>query len=165
MNSSGRALISSEREEISRGLAQGRSLRSIDLGRGRAASTISREIRRHGGSDQYRASIADANAWERARRAKVLRLAQLQRLRRVVESKLRADWSPQQIPGWLVKTYPDEPAMHVSHETIYRTLYVQARGALKRELIAHLRRSPGYRRNRRPTGTLECRGRCRCDLN
>ena len=154
-----RTLSTTEREEISRGLAQGRSLRSIGLGLGRAASTISREIRRHGGTDQYRASIADAKAWECARRPKVCRLAQLQRLRRVVESKLRADWSPQQIAAWLMSTYPDDAAMHVSHETIYRTLYVQARGALKSELMSHLRRSPGYRRNRRPAGTRERRGR------
>jgi IS30 family transposase len=148
-----------EREEISRGLAGGQSLREIALSLGRAPSTISREIRRHGGPEHYRASTADAAAWQRARRPKVCHLAQVPRLRRVVASKLRSDWSPQQIAGWLVSTYPGDPAMHVSHETIYRTLYVQARGALKRELLSHLRRSPGYRRNRRSVGTQERRGR------
>lgn len=148
-----------EREEISRGLAGGQSLRRIALSLGRAPSTISREIRRHGGPQHYRASTADAEAWQRARRPKLCRLAQLPRLRRLVVSKLRMDWSPQQIVGWLMSTYPDDPALHVSHETIYRTLYVQARGALKRELLSHLRRSPGYRRKRRPVGTQGHRGR------
>jgi IS30 family transposase len=155
---SARTLSAVEREEISRGLAGGRSIRRIAAALGRAPSTISREIQRHGGLRSYRASTADAEAWKRAKRPKVCRLAQLPRLRRLVESKLRADWSPQQIAGWLMTTYPDDPTLHVSHEAIYRTLYVQARGALKKELVSHLRRSPGYRRTRR-SGTQERRGR------
>lgn len=156
---SARVLTAAEREEISRGLAGGQSFREIALSIGRAASTISREIRRHGGRTEYRASTADASAWDRARRPKVCRLAQHARLRRLVESKLRADWSPQQISGWLMTIYPDDATLHVSHETIYRTLFVQSRGALKKELLAHLRRSPGYRRNRRPVGTTDPRGK------
>ena len=143
-----RALQLGEREEISRGLAQGESVRSLARRLSRAPSTISREIRRHGGDTVYRASTADAAAWARARRPKPCRLAQAPRLRRLVAAGLRRDWSPQQIARWLVTTFPDEPALHVSHETIYRTLYVQARGALKRELVAHLRRGQRYRRPR-----------------
>jgi IS30 family transposase len=137
-----------EREELSRGVAQGESLRSVARRLGRAPSTISREIRRHGGAIAYRASTAEAAAWQHARRPKRCRLAQHRRLCRVVAGRLRADWSPPQIARWLVTTFPDEPAMHVSHETIYRTLYVQARGALKRELVAHLRHGHTYRRPR-----------------
>lgn len=143
-----RTLQLGEREEISRGVAQGESVRSVARRLGRAPSTISREIRRHGGAARYRASMADAAAWERARRPKRCRLAQARRLCRVVAARLRADWSPQQIAHWLVLTYPEEPTMRVSHETIYRTLYVQARGALKRELLAHLRHGQRYRRPR-----------------
>jgi transposase, IS30 family len=143
-----RVLQTREREEISRGVAQGESVRSVARRLGRAPSTISREIRRHGGVRVYRASVADARAWARARRPKPCRLAQERRLRRVVAARLRRDWSPQQIARWLVMTFPDEPAMHLSHETIYRTLYVQARGALRRELVAHLRQGQRYRRPR-----------------
>ena len=143
-----RVLQVNEREEISRGLAQGESRRSMARRLGRAPSTISREIGRHGGPGDYRASAADAMAWARARRPKRCRLAQERRLRRVVVARLRQDWSPEQIARWLVTTYPDDPAMHVSHETIYRTLYVQARGALKQVLVAHLRRGLRYRRPR-----------------
>ena len=143
-----RVLQSSEREEISRGLAQGESQQSLARRLGRAPSTISREIRRHGGARVYRASAADAAAWQRARRPKPCRLAAASPLRRVVAARLRADWSPQQIAQWLVTTFPDEPAMHISHESIYRALYVQARGALKRELVAHLRQGQRYRRPR-----------------
>lgn len=154
-----RTLSAAEREEISRGIAGGRSIRSIAALLGRAPSTISREISRHGGLQLYRASAADAEAWKDAKRPKVCRLAQVPQLRRLVESKLRSDWSPQQIAAWLMTTYPNDPAMHVSHETIYRTLYVQARGALKKELVSHLRRSPGYRRTRRPAGAQQGPGR------
>ena len=153
-----RTLSTAEREEISRGLAGGQSLRQIAAALNRAPSTVSREIRRHGGSTKYRASTADGEAWLRARRPKLCRLAQQPQLRRLVEAKLRADWSPQQIAGWLVTTYPDNPTLRVSHETIYRTLYVQARGALKRELVAHLRRSRGYRQSRRPAQAPATRG-------
>jgi IS30 family transposase len=152
------ALSVVDREEISRGLARGHTIRQIAAALGRAPSTISREIRRHGGTTEYRAAVADAEAWRRARRPKLCRLAQQPRLRRLVETKLRADWSPQQIAAWLMETFPDEPALHVSHETIYRTLYVQARGALKRELVAHLRHSPGYRKSRKAASAPDNRG-------
>lgn len=141
-----RHLTAAEREEISRGLATGESIRRLAHRLGRAPSTISREIARNGGGVAYRASVAEAAAWRRAARSKRCRLAGERRLRRAVERKLRADWSPQQITTWLRATFPEEPTMHVSHETIYRTLYVQARGALKRELVAHLRRGRAYRR-------------------
>jgi IS30 family transposase len=140
-----------EREEISRGMAAAESLRAIARRLGRAPSTISREIRRHGGRPQYRAAAADARAWQRAARPKRCRLATQPRLRALVAAKLRADWSPQQIAAWLMTTYPDDPTRHVSHETIYRTLYVQARGALKQELTAHLRRRRRMRHRRRVT--------------
>lgn len=148
------ALSLAEREEISRGLAAGESLRGIARRLGRAPSTISREIRRHTGRTggragaAYRATAADAGAWARARRPKRCRLASDARLRRLVTAKLRADWSPQQISAWLKMTYPDDPTRHLSHETIYRTLYVQARGALKQALTAHLRRRRTLRHGR-----------------
>jgi IS30 family transposase len=142
-----RSLTLGEREEISRGLVSGESVRATAKRLGRAPSSISREIRRNGGVARYRAAMADAQAWDRARRPKTCRLAMHPRLCSLVAEKLREDWSPEQISSWLVNTYPDDPAMHVSHETIYRTLYVQARGALKKELTAHLRRSSGVRRN------------------
>jgi IS30 family transposase len=140
-----RVLQSAEREEISRGLAAGESLRRIARRVGRAPSTISREIRRHGGARGYRASVADTAAWARARRPKRCRLAQNRRLCQLVAAGLRRDWSPEQIARWLRMSFPDEPALSVSPETIYRTLYVQARGALKRELVAHLRHGQRYR--------------------
>jgi IS30 family transposase len=141
-------LQSVEREEISRGLAAGEGVRDLARRLGRAPSTISRELARHGGAGAYRATHADAAAWERARRPKRCRLASNGRLRRVVERKLGADWSPQQIAAWLQERYPTAPRMHVSHETIYQALYVQTRGALKRALIQHLRRGQRYRRPR-----------------
>jgi IS30 family transposase len=143
-----RTLALVEREEISRGLAAGESVRGMGRRLGRAPSTISREIHRHGGADAYRASTADATAWRDAQRPKRCRLALQPRLRQAVERQLRADWSPQQIAVWLRRTYPDDPTMQVSHETIYRALYVQARGALKQTLIAHLRRGQRARRPR-----------------
>jgi IS30 family transposase len=146
-----RAVSLAEREEISRGLAAQDSGHTIAKRLGRAPSTISREIRRHGGAAQYRATEADAAAWEAAVRPKPCRLATHPRLCAVVAAKLAAEWSPQQIAAWLLITYPDEPAMHVSHETIYRTLYVQARGALKQDLTAHLRRRRVMRRSRAAT--------------
>jgi IS30 family transposase len=144
---SARVLSLSEREEISRGVVSGESQRAIAKRLARAPSSISREIRRNGGVATYRAAVADTQAWDRARRPKLCRLAMHPKLQRLVAEKLRDDWSPEQISKWLVKSYPDDPTMHVSHETIYRTLYVQARGALKKELTAHLRRSSGVRRN------------------
>lgn len=151
---SARVLQSAEREEISRGLAAGVSLRALARQLGRAPSTISREVARHGGRGGYRAQTADAAAWARAQRPKPCRLARLPRLRRCVARKLRADWSPEQIAGWLRRTYPERPGMQVSHETIYRSLFVQSRGVLKRELLQHLRRRQVLRRPRRPPGVV-----------
>lgn len=143
------ALTLSEREEISRGLAGGSSLRGISARLGRAPSTVSREVRRHGGRTRYRASVADARTWHRARRPKPCRLATSAALRHLVTAKLAEDWSPQQIAGWLKRTFPDHPEMQVSHETIYVSLFVQSRGVLKKALIAHLRRRRRMRRSRR----------------
>ena len=134
-----RHLTLAEREEISRGLAQGEGVCAIARRLGRPASTISRELERHGGAVGYRAVAADTEAWAFGQRPKAAKLAGTPRLRRVVERKLKADWSPQQIAAWLQATYPDDLTMQVSHETIYQSLYVQTRGALKRELAAHLR--------------------------
>jgi IS30 family transposase len=126
-----------EREEISRGLAGGVPLCSIARGLSRAPSTISREVRGNGGARGYRACRADRGAFRRARRPKRAKLAQCERLRAVVEGKLELRWSPQQISGWLVRAFPDDPEMRVSHETIYLSLFVQSRGALRRELTRH----------------------------
>jgi IS30 family transposase len=153
-----RVLSASEREEISRGLVSDESLRSIARRLGRAPSTISREIRRHGGALEYRAQTADSEAWDRARRPKICLLAMRPELRGLVWRKLRDDWSPEQIAKWLVKTFPDDPSLHVSHETIYRTLYVQTRGELRKELTAHLRRSYGVRQSPRAKRTGRGRG-------
>jgi IS30 family transposase len=139
-----------EREEISRGLAAGLSLRAIAARLGRSASTVSREVAMHGGRRRYRAAPADQQAWSRARRPKTCKLATHHRLSVIVGQKLKRRWSPQQIAGWLKTTYPDDPEMQVSHETIYRTLFIQSRGALRRELTAHLRTG---RVIRRPAGT------------
>ena len=143
-----RVLSSAEREEISRGLAEGLSLRTIAARSGRAASTISREIARHGGRLRYRAIRADERAWQRARRPKRCKLATLKELRELVAAKLALDWSPQQISGWLARTHPGEHALQVSSETIYRSLFVQARGVLRKELMAHLRTRRSVRRSR-----------------
>ena len=134
-----RVLSSAEREEISRGLAEGLSLRTIARRSGRAASTISREIARHGGRHRYRAIRADERAWQYARRPKPCKLAAYPHPRELVAAKLALDWSPQQISGWLARTYPGEQALRVSSETIYRSLFIQARGVLRKELLAHLR--------------------------
>jgi IS30 family transposase len=139
-----------EREEISRGLAGGVSLRAIAAGLGRASSTISREVAANGGRGGYRAAPADQQAWVRARRRKVCKLATHHRLRAMVAEKLQQEqWSPEQIAGWLKATYPNDPEMQVSHETIYRTLFIQSRGALRKELTQHLRTG---RVIRRPAG-------------
>jgi IS30 family transposase len=135
-----------EREEISRGLASGLSLRVIAAGLGRAPSTISREVAAHGGRKSYRAARADVQAWQSATRPKRCRLAERRELRDIVEVKLRRRWSPQQISGWLKRTYPNDPEMQVSHESIYRTLFVQSRGALKQELTQYLRTGRVLRR-------------------
>lgn len=135
-----------EREEISRGLVAGRSLRSIALDLGRPASTVSREVQRNGGEQLYRAATADQATWARAARPKTWRLASSAPLRQVVSEKLQADWAPQQIAGWLKREYENQPQMQVSHETIYRSLFVQAKSTLKRELLAHLRSKRQVRR-------------------
>lgn len=133
------ALRLEEREEISRGIAAGRSIRSIARLLGRSPSTICREIERNGGLRSYRAMRADKLAWERALRPKRCRLACHGRLRWRVARKLTLEWSPQQIAGWLKRQYPDDPSMQISHEAIYRSLFIQSRGVLKKELMAHLR--------------------------
>ena len=140
------ALTGAEREEVSRGLAHGRSLRAIGRGLGRAASTVSREVRRHGGRQRYRAADADRRAWRWSRRPKRCRLATYPALRDAVAAQLACEWSPQQIAGWLRQAYPDDPTMHVSYETIYLSLFVQSRGVLKKALLAHLRQRRTYRR-------------------
>lgn len=135
-----------EREEISRGLAAGQPFRAIAAGLGRSPSTISREVASNGGRRRYRAASADQNAWARATRPKPCKLATNPVLAGIVAAKLQRRWSPQQIAGWLKLTYPDDPEMHVSHESIYRTLFVQSRGALRKELTAYLRTGRVIRR-------------------
>lgn len=142
------ALTLTEREEISRGVALGNSLRSIAAQLGRSPSTISREVNRNGGYDNYRAALADQAAWSRALRPKPCKLAGRPALCRTVAEKLRLLWSPQQIAGWLKREFPGEEHNHVSHETIYRSLYVQARGVLKKELLQHLRTKRTIRRSK-----------------
>ena len=153
------ALGLSEREEISRGLAAGHSIRSIACALGRSASTVSRELKRNGGREGYRASRAEQAAWDRARRPKACKLAEQPELARQVAEKLQLEWSPRQIAGWLKRTYPHDETLQVSHETIYRTLFIQARGALKKELLQHLRRSRGMRRSRHHTQKTPDHGR------
>ena len=142
------ALTLPEREAISRGLASGTSVRQISRQLRRAPSTVSREVRRHGGRRRYRAATADAAAWARGRRPKRCRLATYPALRDAVATKLALEWSPQQIAGWLRQAYPDDPTMHVSHETIYLSLFVQSRGVLNKALQAQLRQRRTMRRPR-----------------
>ena len=153
------ALTLSEREEISRAVVAGRSMRSIAMSLGRAASTVGRELRRNGGQEGYRANRADQAAWDRARRPKVCKLVQNRELAQGVASKLRLEWSPEQIAGWLKRTYPEDTSRQVSPETIYRSLFIQARGALKKELMAHLRRTRVMRRSRHHTQKTDQHGR------
>ncbi|MDH3512750.1 MAG: IS30 family transposase [Gammaproteobacteria bacterium] len=153
------ALTLAEREEISRGVVAGHSIRSIASALGRAPSTVSREIRRNGERRRYRASQADQAAWDRAPRPKTCKLAQNRALARIVAKKLQLEWSPRQIAGWLKHTYADDETYRVSHETIYRTLFIQARGALKKELLQHLRRTRGMRRSRHHTQKTADHGR------
>ena len=153
------ALSLTEREEISRGVVAGHSLRSIAVSLGRAPSSVSREIRRSGGRGGYRASRADQPAWDRACRPKVCKLLQNPALVHLVAGKLRLEWSPEQIAGWLKRTYPDDETYQVSPETIYRSLFIQARGALKKELMAHLWRTRGMRRSRHHTQKTGLHGR------
>jgi IS30 family transposase len=133
------ALRFEEREEISRCIAVGQSLRQIARSLGRAPSTVSREIGRNGGSQGYRANRADRMAWERALRPKPCRLALSRKLRWRVAQKLVLQWSPEQISGWLKQEFPADQDMQISHEAIYRSLFIQTRGVLKKELTAHLR--------------------------
>ena len=143
-----RALTLCEREEISRGVFAGQSIRSIATTLGRAPSTVSREINRNGGRRRYRASKADQRAWDRAHRPKSCKLALNPVLARIVASKLQLEWSPEQIAGWSKQAYPDNENYQVSHETIYKSLFIQARGALKKELLQHLRKTRAMRRSR-----------------
>src|SRR5580700_4339246 len=143
-----RALTLAEREDISRGIASGESIRGIAKGLKRAVSTVSREVARHGGRPLYRANEADHQAWASALRPKTCLLANHEQLRTIVASKLLLDWSPEQISGWLKSQHPNDASLRVSHETIYRSLFLQARGVLKQELVKHLRSQRRIRRSR-----------------
>lgn len=156
------ALTLAEREEISRSVVAGDSIRAIANRLGRAPSTISRELKRNGGMQGYRANNADQLAWERAHRPQICKVVRKRELAQVVASKLRLQWSPEQIAGWLKHVYAVNRDYQVSHETIYRSLYIQARGALKRELLEHLRRSRAMRRSRHHTMKTDDHGRI-CD--
>ena len=152
------ALTLAEREEISRGVVAGHSIRCIAKSLRRAPSTVSREINRNGGRRGYRAHKADQAAWHRSHRAKRCKLAENRALARIVANKLKQLWSPEQIAGWLKRTYPDDEHYQVSHEIIYRSLYVQARGALKKELMQHLRTQRTMRRSRHGNSSGEGQG-------
>ncbi len=145
---SSRHLALSERETISRGIAAGLSFRHIAKQLDRSVSTVSREVARHGGRDQYRASIADKAAWERAKRPKRCHLTTVPQLRELVAEKFSLQWSPEQVSGWLKLRFPENRRMQVSHETIYRSLYIQTRGVLKKELMQHLRSKRMMRRSK-----------------
>ena len=153
------ALSLAEREEISRAVVAGQSIRSVATLLGRAPSTISREINRNGGAGCYRAAHADQAAWDRALRPKTCKLVEKRKLANIVAAKLQLQWSPQQIAGWLKQAYADDENYQVSHETIYRSLFIQARGALKKELLQHLRRTRAMRRSRHHTQKTENHGR------
>ena len=152
------ALTLAEREEVSRGLSAGYSIRAIARSLQRSPSTISREINRNGGRHRYRAMQADVQAWERARRPQLCRLAQNGKLRLLVAHKLALDWSPEQVSGWLKRTYPDDETLRVSHETIYKSIFIQARGVLKKELQKHLRSQRSFRQSRLRSTRGQCRG-------
>jgi IS30 family transposase len=152
------ALTLPEREEISRGISAGESIRHIAKGIRKAPSTVSREIARHGGIKKYRATIADSVAWSRALRPKLCRLAVHGKLQEVVAKQLSLDWSPEQISGWLKMEFPDDETMRISHETIYRSLFIQARGVLKKELIKHLRTNRTMRRSKNASPDSKPRG-------
>ena len=154
-----RVLTLAEREDISRGIASGCSMRVIAQHLSRACSTVSREVARHGGRAQYRANQADQQAWDSALRPKLCLLAMHDQLRKIVASKLILDWSPKQISGWLNRRYPKDQSLRVSHETIYRSLFIQARGALKQELVKHLRSQRRIRRSRHSVVHGQSRGR------
>ena len=152
------SLTLAEREEISRGVVAGQSIRCIAESLGRAPSTVSREINRNGGRRGYRANKADQAAWQRSHRAKRCKLAENRALAGIVANKLKQLWSPEQIAGWLKRTYPEDENYQVSHEIIYRSLYVQARGALKKELMQHLRTQRTMRRSRHGNSSGEGQG-------
>ena len=152
------ALTLSEREEISRGLAVEQSARSLARLLGRAPSTVSREIRRNGGYDRYRAALSDEAAFIRARRPKRCKLAGNAQLRQTVARKLKQDWSPQQIAGWLKQMHPEDESKRVSHETIYRSLFIQSRGAFRKELTGYLRSKRTMRRSKRASSHGDGRG-------
>ena len=152
------ALTLFEREEISRGIVAGASMRQIAAAIERSPSSVCREIARHGGRAGYRAAEADSQAWDRARRPKSFLLARHGRLQRIVASKLQLDWSPEQISGWLKAQFADDGSMRISHETIYRSLFLQARGVLKRELIGHLRSRRVMRRSKKATKKGQAHG-------
>jgi len=152
------ALSRAEREDISRGIASGSSIREIARHLDRTASTVSREVIRHGGRPAYRAHEADDQAWEAALRPKRCLLAVNRKLRNIVARKLILDWSPEQISGWLKTPYPDDESVRVSHETIYRSLFIQARGVLKKELMEHLRSKRRMRRSRHASVSGQSRG-------
>ena len=145
------ALSLREREEVSRGIVAGHSLRTIAQALGRSPSTVSREVHRNDGRSEYRASTADQAAWDRALRPKRCKLVENRALARIVANKLKRLWSPKQIAGWLKRHYPEDENAQVSHETIYRSLFIQARGALKKELLGHLRSRRAMRRSRHKT--------------
>jgi len=153
------ALTLAEREAISRAVVAGQSIRSVATSLGRAPSTISREIKRNGGQECYRANQADQAAWDRTLRPKTCKLVKNRTLAHIVAGKLQRQWAPEQIAGWLKHTYPDDENNQVSHETIYRSLYIQARGALKKELTQHLRRTRVMRRSRHHTQKTDNHGR------
>ncbi len=153
-----RHLSLAEREDISRGLAAGKSLRSIASELSRAASTLSREVARHGGRQRYRAAGADERAWDRAKRPKDCLLATHPQLKEEVAKKLELDWSPEQISGWLKMSFTEDATMRVSPETIYRSLFIQARGVLKKELIKHLRLRRTMRRSKHASTEGQPRG-------
>ena len=152
------ALSLSEREEISRGLLVDASIRSIARQIKRAPSTVSREIKRNGGRERYRATNAEWRADKCARRPKACKLATRRSLQRLVASRLRLAWSPEQIAGWLKQNFPGDKNMQISHETIYRSLFIQARGVLKKELQAHLRTRSVMRRSKNADTTGQGRG-------
>jgi IS30 family transposase len=152
------ALTFAEREDISRGIASGCSIREIARGLDRAASSVCREVARHGGRPGYRAHDADHQAWVSALRPKRCLLGINRKLRDMVASKLILDWSPEPISGWLKNQYPNDESLRVSHETIYRSLFIQARGALKKELMDHLRSKRRMRRSRHSSEHGQSRG-------
>lgn len=150
------ALSLDEREGISRGLVAKRSIRDIADKLSRAPSTINHETKRHGGAKHYRAAIAEADAWESALRPNPCKLIESPTWSRIIAEKMHQDWSPEQIAGWLKRCHPDNQEMHVSHETIYKTLFIQTPGALKKELQQCLRSGRAVRRSR--TSSLKGKG-------